>query len=46
MFIVMNNEFLVNPMPNMYHQPQQNINYQQYMPSASNDMSMVINKTV
>lgn len=43
----MNNEFPVNPLPNAYHQhPQQNMNYQPYMPTVSNDLSMVINKTV
>lgn len=37
----------MRPMPpNIYHQPQQNISYHQNIPTTSNDVSMVINKTV
>lgn len=45
LFLVVNNEFPVNPMPNTY-QSHQNINYQRFMPTTSNDMSTVINKLV
>jgi len=34
-------EFHINPVLNTY-QPQQNMNYQQYMPTTSNAMSTVI----
>lgn len=38
----------MSPIPtNVYHQSQQNVSYQQqYVPTTSNDMSTVINKTV
>lgn len=38
----MNDEFHTNPVPNTYHQPQQHMNYQQYMPTTSNDMLPVV----
>lgn len=31
----------MNPMPNTYQQPQQNLNFQQFISSTSNDMSTV-----
>lgn len=36
----------MNTVPNAYHQPQQNVNYQQYMPTTPNDMPMVIIKKI
>lgn len=41
-FSVINNEFIMSPMPNTYQQPQQNLNFQQFMSTTSNDMSTVI----
>ncbi|XP_025419892.1 5'-3' exoribonuclease 1 isoform X2 [Sipha flava] len=36
----LNNEYVMGPMPpNIYHPPQQNINYQQYPPTTSNNVS-------
>lgn len=37
---LINNEYPMNTVPNAYHQPQQNMNYQQYMPTTPNDMPM------
>jgi hypothetical protein len=37
---LLNNEYVMNSIPNTYHQPQQNMNYQQYIPTTLNDMPM------
>lgn len=34
----------MNPMSNTYQQPQQNLNFQQFMSTTSNDMPTVMNK--
>ncbi|XP_029346579.1 5'-3' exoribonuclease 1 isoform X2 [Acyrthosiphon pisum] len=37
---LLNNDYVMNSIPNTYHQPQQNMNYQQYMPTTPNDTPM------
>lgn len=39
---MINNEFIMNSMPNTYQQPQQNMNFQQFMSTTSNDIMSTV----